>query len=166
MENTQYYMEIPLTRGLVAKVSPHRFNELNAFKWSAHPSRDTFYAFRKSARKKGSPRVSILMHRVILGLEAGDPRHGDHINRDGLDNRDGNLRAATCRQNQQNRGNSRSNRSGFKGVSWHEKAQKWVAHIRIDGRAKHLGLFLSPEEAHAAYRVAANEHFGEFARSA
>jgi len=76
MENTQYYMEIPLTRGLVAKVSPHRFNELNAFKWSAQPSRDTFYAFRKSARKKGTPRVSILMHRVILGLEAGDPRHG------------------------------------------------------------------------------------------
>jgi hypothetical protein len=49
-------------------------------------------------------RKKVYLHRAILGLEAGDVRQCDHINRDTLDNRRANLRMATVLENAHNRG--------------------------------------------------------------
>lgn len=75
-----------------------------------------------------------------------------------------NLREATQSQNAANASRSHSNRSGFKGVSWHARAARWAAKITVRRRDTYLGLFNTAEEAHAAYSVAAREAFGEFAR--
>lgn len=45
-------------------------------------------------------------------------------------------------------------------------AGKWGANVNKDGRRHYLGLFTTPEKAHAAYRIAAYELHGEFARTA
>jgi hypothetical protein len=45
----------------------------------------------------------------------------------------------------------KSNTSGFPGVSWSKAAGKWEAHLRVDGVRHYLGLFLSAEDAYAAY---------------
>lgn len=74
----------------------------------------------------------------------------DHINGNRLDNRIANLRDVSQQANTQNhRVASLTNRSGFLGVTAHKK--KWRATITVDGRAKHIGVFETPHEAHAAY---------------
>lgn len=89
------------------------------------------------------------------------PARLDHRDRDRTNNRIKNLRPASPSQNTANSRLRSNNTSGFKGVEKHHK--KWRASIRVDGKRKHLGLFVSPDEAHAAYLVAAEKYFGEFA---
>lgn len=87
----------------------------------------------------------------------------DHIDRDGLNNRWGNLRAATKSQQQQN--SVRHNPSGYKGAILTPRRKKpWAAAITIDGAAIHLGKFKTASEAGDAYAVKARELFGGFAR--
>lgn len=78
----------------------------------------------------------------------------------------GNLRSATQSQNIANGRRRRNNTSGFKGVIFYRRHQKWVARICKDRKNTYLGLFHTPEEAHAAYVEAAKRLHGEFARAA
>lgn len=100
-------------------------------------------------------------HRVAWAIHYGVwPRMIDHINGDPKDNRIANLREATPRQNQYNRGGQ----SGFKGVCWHKRAQRWQAQIATPDGRKFLGMFDTEAEAAAAYDRAALLAHGEFAR--
>lgn len=89
----------------------------------------------------------------------------DHINGDRSDNRLVNLRAATNAQNCANRRIRRDNRSGLKGVYFHNQSGKFRAEICVNGRSKTIGSFDTASAAHAAYCGAAQKHFGEFART-
>jgi hypothetical protein len=88
----------------------------------------------------------------------------DHANMDRMDNRWGNLRAATTAQNQANVPRRSSNKSGWKGVSWFKPNHKWVTFIQAGGKTRNLGYFDCPAAAHFAYVVAAHAAFGEFSR--
>lgn len=88
----------------------------------------------------------------------------DHINRIKTDNRIANLRDATKSQNLGNSKTSRKNTSGVKGVCWHRHIRKWQATIHMHGKNRHLGYFATREAAAEAYRAAAENHHGEFAR--
>ena len=158
---SESYRLIPLTQGQFAKVSPHRFAELNQHKWSARwdPRGKCFYASYRT------PEGYTHMHRMILGLSPDDLRQGDHENHDTLDNTDRNLRIATGTQNQGNRRLSKNSTSGFKGVSWCWRSNKWRAYLKRQGKQIHLGHFDTPKDAHAAYCAAAKEYFGEFSRA-
>ena len=85
----------------------------------------------------------------------------DHINRVRTDNRISNLRAATNAENTQNRSKRSDNTSGVIGVSWHKRIGKWLAHIKLNGRLKHLGYYGTIEEA-AAARAAAKAKLHTF----
>lgn len=82
----------------------------------------------------------------------------DHINRDRSDNRINNLREVNKQQNSWNHGGNIANTSGFTGVSWHKKSNKWRAAIRVNYVQRALGYFDTKEEAHAAYVQAKVEH--------
>jgi hypothetical protein len=86
----------------------------------------------------------------------------DHRDGDPANNRWNNLRSATRSQNSANRRLHRNNACGLKGVSAH--GDRWCATICKNGRIRHLGLFPTPQAAHAAYAKAARKLFGEFAR--
>lgn len=87
----------------------------------------------------------------------------DHKNNVSDDNSWTNLRPATRAQNRMNTRCPRNNRCGLKGVT--ARYGKWIARIRVAGKLTHLGSFLSPEDAHAAYVSAASKYFGEFANA-
>lgn len=106
-------------------------------------------------------------HRLAWLYMTGEwPAHYiDHANLDKADNRFANLREASRQQNSANTKTPSNNRSGFKGVQWHPQTKKWRARIGFNGKHQSLGLFKSPEEAHAAYAEAAEKLFGEYARA-
>jgi hypothetical protein len=58
-----------------------------------------------------------------------------------------NCRWATRSEQERNKRDVVRSSSGVKGVSWHGKAGKWRAHIKRNGKFKHLGLFESIEDA-------------------
>lgn len=93
------------------------------------------------------------------------PKLIDHIDGNKSNNAISNLRIATQRQNTANQKRRRTNTSGFKGVRWDPRMRKWASGITVNGKTIHLGFFASPEDAHAAYAVAAVEYNGEFARA-
>jgi HNH endonuclease/AP2 domain len=102
-------------------------------------------------------------HRVAWAIMTGEwPIYEiDHKNGQRGDNRWENLRHATKSQNQGNARKRSDNTSGFKGV-WRHK-EKWRSVVFKDRRKYHIGLFDTPEEAHAAYVKKATELHGEFA---
>ncbi|WP_174958564.1 AP2 domain-containing protein [Burkholderia aenigmatica] len=150
--------EIALSRGLVALVDDEDYEVVSRYKWTATTNQ---YAYRTES--DDGRQVGFAMHREIMGLSPDDPRDVDHRDGNTLNNQRKNLRVCTHAQNTCNRKMSRRNTSGYKGVTWSKRDQRWQAQIMIGGKQKWLGLFDAPETAHQAYRRAAVELHGEFA---
>lgn len=138
---------IPLRRanGTVeyALVDSDDFVWLNDFHWSL-----TGLGYVKRHIGNGPGKTTIYMHRLLMGMATGDKLQVDHRNGDKLDNRRSNLRIVTSAQNAQNRrlgliGSS----SRFRGVSWREDMQKWLARATVNGRLHYLGAFDTEEQA-------------------
>lgn len=73
----------------------------------------------------------------------------DHINGIKNDNRIKNLRDVNRAQNGQNQHKHRSGH--LVGTTWHKRNKKWEAQIRINNKLKHLGYYLTQQEAHEVY---------------
>lgn len=150
---------VPLTRGYEAIIDAADIPLVEGRNWCALVCKSGIvYAQHGARRGKG------LMHRVILGAEC-EGSLVDHRDHNGLNNRRFNLRPATYAQNNHNARRRSDNTSGLKGVCWHTKTGKWVAQIQSGGRRRHLGLFTTPEAAHAAYQQASVQHHGEFGKA-
>ena len=110
---------------------------------------------------------SILCHRIVWAMANGRDPKGDVDHRDlcRSNNRLSNLREATRSQNCMNKRLRADNTSGIKGVHWHTASQKWAASIAAKGVGTvHLGVFPTKEQASSAYRAAAANLHGEFAK--
>lgn len=157
--------EIPLTHSRVALIDDCDLELVSGFKWHslrANQKEDRFYAVRTVCVR--NPITGILkfrrvwMHRFILGIESPV----DHWDGNGLNNQRYNLRPCSSQQNGGNK-KVQPHSSRFKGVSWYPPTRKWQAHIRENGKCRHLGYFFIEEEAAKAYDLAAIRIFGKFA---
>jgi hypothetical protein len=156
--------KIELTQGKAALVDDEDFQRvIDAGPWHAYLNRGHWYAQRSLPRVNGV-QITQSLHRFIVGLGHGDPKKVDHKDRvNTLDNRRENLRVATSAQNSQNVGKTKTNTSGFKGVSWHKQTEKWQAGIKVNYKRIHLGYFTSPAAAAIARDEAALLHHKEYA---
>lgn len=100
-------------------------------------------------------------HRLAWLYMTGNwPEEIDHRDRDPSNNRWENLREATHAENCRNR--IYSNSTGATGVS-RERNGRFRARIKKDGIRIFLGIFDTPDEAHAVVMAAKKKMHGEFA---
>lgn len=96
-------------------------------------------------------------HRVIFLWHHGYlPNEIDHINRIKNDNSIENLREVSHSENCMNRKLRTDSSSGFAGVYWDNRLNKWRARITINKNRKSLGIFQSFDDAVAARILAEN----------
>ena len=88
----------------------------------------------------------------------------DHVDGNKLNNAFSNLRLCSNAQNGMNRGATKANKLGIKGVCWDAKASRYKAHIQINGKKKHIGNYADLESAVNARRSFEAEIFGTFAK--
>lgn len=159
MATSDCTVQIPLTKGYTAIVDAIDADLLE-FNWQAADANDGLvYAVGANNRRLHR----IIMERV-LGYKPSSRIHVDHENGNGLDNRRCNLRLATVGQNIANSRLSKNSTSGYKGVSWNESKQVFIARIGFDNQRISLGNFRSAQDAAIAYNRAAKKYFGEYAR--
>lgn len=113
--------------------------------------------YRNMPRLAGWNGKNIYMH-VLLGY-----KNYDHIDRNELNNRKYNLRECTVQENRRNSSIRRDNTSGFTGVTYRKKSNKYLSRIYIDGKEIVLGLFANLEEAVKARLRAEQKYYGDFA---
>lgn len=150
---------IPLGKGREAVIDATDAHLVEGVNWSFDPCGKLSYASR--VELNNGRRRKVKLHRHILGITG--VLHVDHRNGNGLDCRRSNLRPATLQQNNLNRGIRATNRCGFKGVS--KQGNRYRAEIQVEGVKRYLGLYVSAQEAHAAYCVASQQLHGDFGRT-
>lgn len=102
------------------------------------------------------------LHRIIFMYHHGwCPDVIDHIDGNRTNNRIENLRESSWHKNTFNRGASKNNKLGLKGVCIDDGRLK--ATIKFNNKSIHIGYFDTAEQAHEAYMMKAKEIFGEHA---
>ncbi len=147
---------IMLGKGNYALVDNDDYCDVSRFNW--HKSVLGYaVTFKRINGKRG-----VLMHRFIMGLDAGGSN--DHKNRNTTDNRRCNLRPCDHTMNNGNKTVRCDNQSSqFKGVAFNKTERKFYAHGKFKGKNFYLGRFLDEHSAAIAYNEWASKTFGEFA---
>lgn len=142
--------------GKCALVDDDDFEKMNAHKWYLNCKG---YAARTThtSRRHGRVDKTVFMHREINKTKDG--MFTDHINRNKLDNRKENLRAATNTQNQLNKGLQKNNVSGIIGVSWHKQNRSWWVRINVKNVQYSCGCYKLLKEAALARKQAENKYY-------
>jgi HNH endonuclease/AP2 domain len=106
----------------------------------------------------------IALHRIVWMMQYGEmPLLIDHIDNNKQNNRIENLRLADKFQNAHNRSIHKNNTSGYKGVYWSKRTQKWKTQIMCNRKTYTLGYYKSPEEADEVVSLARDMLHGDFA---
>lgn len=121
-------------------------------------------SWRVSVQVEVNGKTCMASRLIFLYMTGKIPQIVDFKNADPTDLRWDNLRAATRSLDTANAKMRSDNTSGHKGVFYSKRYDKWRAVIGVDGKKHHLGSFSSYQEAVQAYRKAAKQFFGEFAR--
>lgn len=134
------------------------FGELSKYAWYFNINGYARRFLTPEENKNRKDRKQISMHRQILNAPSG--YDVDHINGNTLDNRRSNIRLCTKSQNMRNTKPYKNNKSGYKGVYFYSKINKY----RVIINRENIGVYKNITDAIAAYNRRAIELYGEFAR--
>jgi hypothetical protein len=143
------WVEIPLTKGFVARIDAEDFDRVSAFKWRVTIRKTVIYAGR--GWREGSKQHHEYLHRFIL--QAPRTAEVDHRNGNGLDCRKCNLRLVTHQGNAMNRGRF------AKGYRY--RNGRYEAYIAQNGQQYYLGTFHTEHAARNAREHAVIMYFGD-----
>jgi hypothetical protein len=156
---TKMAKEIQLTQGQVAIVDDDMYDYLNQWKWCVNNCNGKLYAVRSLSIPK--KRKIIYMHRFIVKNDS--EMHTDHCNGNTLDNRKINLRICTNSQNLMNQKIHKNNKSGYKGIYFNKRTNRFDVYISIDKKQRRVGVYKDVKDAIKNYNEAAIKYYGEFA---
>jgi len=142
---------------------------LKAKGWQIYHSRNTAYANKRTYFKNNIKRFKLhrLIMERILDRKLIKKEFIDHINHNGLDNRRRNIRLCTNEENLRHRfGPQKNNVSGYLGVCFDKRFNKWRATITINKVHKHLGYYTHINDAIKTRIEGEKKYFKEFARRA
>lgn len=152
-----------LTKGYLKEIL-HYNKDTGVFVWRRNNKNSIRKGNRAGYIKKGYVLIGITVngkyrqypaHRLAFLYMTGEiPNEVDHINHKRYDNRWENLRPVSRKMNTRNRKRHKGNKSGFTGVYWNKRLNKWVASITKDYVTIHLGVFDDKEEAVKARKEA------------
>jgi hypothetical protein len=148
---------IKLTRGYETIVDDEDYDMLSKINWFSNIDGSGYVSVR--SHNGGN---LITMPRFIMGI-TDKSLCIDHINRNPLDNRKCNFRVCSYEDNKRNRKISIKNKSGYYGVNFYKRTNRWVSKICVGGKRKHLGYFDSKEDAAMAYDRECVKNRGKFA---
>lgn len=101
-----------------------------------------------------------LLHRFIMNAPKGVDI--DHIDHNTEDNRKQNLRICSTVENSRNSRMQCNNTSGYKGVCWDKREDKWMAYLKINYGHKTLGYFTNLDDAIECRKRAELNTYGEY----
>ena len=158
-------MNIPLHSrkypDLNAVIDDEDYELVSQYRWYPRWDKNSQSFYAMAGIKKNNKWVTMMMHRLILGLT--NPKIlCDHKNHNGLFNVRSNLRIVTNQQNMMNR-QSRIGTSRYRGVYWKRETEKWADQIGYNKTKTHLGYFDNEIDAARIYNKKAKELFGEYA---
>jgi hypothetical protein len=117
---------------------------------------------------KEGKKVNKKIHKLVGNAFIPNPLNKnciDHKDGNRLNNNIDNLRYVTYQENNMNRKIATNNTSGFKGISFNKKYNKWHSYIKINGKLNYLGLFEKIEDAVNARVKKAEQLFGAYKNS-
>jgi hypothetical protein len=153
-------IEMQLSQGMTCLVDAADYDLVKMHRWYYHKSKSNSGYVKTNITNNGKC-TKLLMHSLIMNFPE-KPLEIDHINLNGCDNRRSNLRICTHQQNNLNKTKHKNNTSGFKGVTYFKRDNKFAARIMFNKKSIHLGYFDTAAEAAKAYDAKAIELYGEF----
>lgn len=158
--------KIPLTKGYEATVDDIDADLLN-IKWHAQVDKGKNVYAMQNYRLPDNKPTKRAMSRIVLsrmlGRELETYEFADHIDRDTLNNRRGNLRLTSNGQNRMNAPKQRNNKTGYKGVMWLKRYKCYIAVCTADGKVYRKQGFKTAIEAAKAYDEMALQFHKEYA---
>lgn len=139
--------------------------------WSTNSNQEIYFALNDAEKilshtwhinSYGYPETHIDGQTVTMHKMLGY-NYPDHHNRNKLDNRKQNLLTCSVQENNRNKSPRSDNSSGFTGVYFNVKNNKWISYINPGNGMKYLGSFLSKQDAIKERLKAEQKYFGEFA---
>jgi len=135
------------------KIEETDYHLVKSFCWNLSKNGYVISRYRDSNK-------TVYLHRLIMG--APEDLEIDHKDTDKLNNLKTNLRIASSFQNKWNKGNTKANTSGLRGVSWHKRNKKWQVQIRVYNQYIALGYYSDFERAKEVRINAEKRYFKKF----
>jgi hypothetical protein len=143
---------LPTSKGFLILIDDIDFDRASRHSWCPDEQ-----GYSKATIKQ----EQVMLHRWLVGAQDGE--EVDHKNHNTFDCRRDNLRRCTKSQNMANMKTPKNNTTGFKGVTFDKRVNRYTARIKVNRHHRHLGSFITAEDAAIAYNHAALASFGEFA---